>query len=277
MESYLWGSIESIIDYVLFQLIYWFLSKTLKVGSHSQLKACLALDLLEGGFLRDLSQNQFAVDVLEDSQFSDHLGNDPLRSEGQVAFGKKLHLDITILGLSTVFHHDYDCRSAGHQVHGSTDSLEKFARNHPVGDVAVFADFHRAKESHVEMSTSHNAKGVWRREVGASFLESDGFLYKAKVTLLALILLPETLSRVGKGPMPMIPFSLCKLISTSFGRTARILVGMPIPRLMCMPFLTSWAVLFAILRRAGSLFLLFLAGSGVLKQMFPFLTSFSPT
>lgn len=66
-------------------------------------------------------------------------------------------------------------------------------------------------------------------------------------TFPALIRLAATVPTVGYEPTPMIPFSLWRLILTSEGRTEGSKVGIPMPKLTFIPFLTSLAALAAIL------------------------------
>ena len=63
-------------------------------------------------------------------------------------------------------HNDNDTLSAGHEVHCATHALDHLARDHPVGEVTILADLHRAQDCEVDMSASNHSKGIRTREEG---------------------------------------------------------------------------------------------------------------
>src|SRR5690606_14660139 len=66
---------------------------------------------------------------------------------------------------------------------------------------------------------------------------------------LASIRSPSTWSGEAAGPMPRMPFSLCRMISRPAGRHWLTCVGMPMPRLTMAPSGRSWATSCAICLR----------------------------
>ena len=63
--------------------------------------------------------------------------------------------------------HDYDdLLHARHQVHGPTHALNHLARDHPVGDVAILRDFHRAQYGQVDMPAADHRKAGGTVEIG---------------------------------------------------------------------------------------------------------------
>lgn len=177
-----------------------------------------------------------------------------------------------------MLHQHHHFWSTSHQVHSSTHPLQQFLWDHPISNIAIFTYLHSSQYRHIEVTSSNYCERFRRRKVWSSLFDSDSLLHIKLVTLLALIFLPVAYSRVGYGPTPIIPFSLCRLIWIPWGRSEGMRVGIPIPRLMYIPSWTSCTALFAIFKRIGSVCLFFFVWIGFsLKVTFPFLKSFSLT
>lgn len=53
-----------------------------------------------------------------------------------------------------------DAANARHQIHRPAHALHKLAGDHPAGQIAVFGDFHRAKDRHGDLATAdHGERG----------------------------------------------------------------------------------------------------------------------
>jgi hypothetical protein len=66
----------------------------------------------------------------------------------------------------SVFHHHDDPLHPGDQIHRPAHALDHLARHHPVGDVAVFGDFHRAQHGQVDMPAADHRKAGGAVEIG---------------------------------------------------------------------------------------------------------------
>ena len=59
--------------------------------------------------------------------------------------------------------HDH-ALDAGDQVHRAAHALDHLARNHPVGQVALLADLHRAQDGQVDLAAANHRKAVMTAE-----------------------------------------------------------------------------------------------------------------
>ena len=109
-----------------------------------------------------------------------------------------------------VIHDNDNALDAGNQIHGSPHALDELAGDHPVGEIAIFGDFHCPKNRQVDVTAPDHPKGLGRGEIGSPGKFGDGLL--ASIDQIG-----STSSSVGNGPMPSMPFSDCSVISISDG------------------------------------------------------------
>ena len=77
---------------------------------------------------------------LEYRQIGDHHIDQVLAGQRQGAGRDELGAAV----LGAVLHYDDDLLDPGNQIHRPAHALDHLARDHPVGDVTVLGDFHRA-------------------------------------------------------------------------------------------------------------------------------------
>ena len=59
-----------------------------------------------------------------------------------------------------MLHEHDDALDAGHQVHGTAHALDHLARDHPVGQITVFADLHGTQDGQVDLAAADHGKAV---------------------------------------------------------------------------------------------------------------------
>ena len=62
--------------------------------------------------------------------------------------------------LDDMLHDDDDLLDPGDQVHRPAHALDHLAGDHPVGDVALLADLHRAEHGQVDMPAADHREAV---------------------------------------------------------------------------------------------------------------------
>jgi hypothetical protein len=91
-----------------------------------------------------------------------------------------LRQDFHVLGavllFGDVFHQDDDALDARHQVHRAAHALDHLAGDHPVGQVAFFADLHRAQDGQVDLAAADHREAVMAAEDGRALDGGDGLL-----------------------------------------------------------------------------------------------------
>ena len=67
--------------------------------------------------------------------------------------------------LGDVLHHHDDALDAGDEVHRAAHALDHLAGDHPVGEIAVLGDLHRAEDGEVDVAAADHREGIrrWRR------------------------------------------------------------------------------------------------------------------
>ena len=80
----------------------------------------------------------------------------------QGAFGDEL--GIAVLG--DMLHHHDDLLHPGDQVHRAAHALHHLARDHPIGDVPPFGDFHRTQHGQVDMAAADHGEAGRAVEIG---------------------------------------------------------------------------------------------------------------
>lgn len=126
--------------------VYWFATSEIdKVISDLEIVSRCLLDLFKSESFGDFSAHKFSIDVSEHSLFSDQSADDSLTSQGQFAFLE--HLGFSVLAI--MFHQHNDGRAAGHEIHGTTHTLDELSWNDPVSDITSAADLHGTKHGHV--------------------------------------------------------------------------------------------------------------------------------
>src|SRR5215813_12851777 len=78
--------------------------------------------------------------------------------------------------LGRMLHHDHHLLDPGDEVHGAAHALDHLARDHPIGEVAVLSDLHRAEHREVDVSAAHHAEAVGTREIAGGRQLRDGLL-----------------------------------------------------------------------------------------------------
>ena len=56
----------------------------------------------------------------------------------------------------------------GDEIHRAAHALDHLARDHPVGEVALLADLHRAEDGEVDVPAADHREALGAREDGAS-------------------------------------------------------------------------------------------------------------
>jgi hypothetical protein len=64
-----------------------------------------------------------------------------------------------------VLHHDHDLLDAGHEVHGAAHALHHLAGDHPVGEVAILRDLHRAEDRQIDVAAADHRERVGGGEI----------------------------------------------------------------------------------------------------------------
>ena len=64
-----------------------------------------------------------------------------------------------------MLHHDDDLLDPGDEVHRPAHALDHLARHHPVGEVAVLADFHAAEHGKVDMAAADHREALRAVEI----------------------------------------------------------------------------------------------------------------
>src|SRR6266536_6601747 len=67
--------------------------------------------------------------------------------------------DLGLAVFGGVFHGNDHAAGAGDQVHRAAHAFDHFARNHPVGKIALFVDFHRAKHAQIDVASANHGEG----------------------------------------------------------------------------------------------------------------------
>ena len=84
--------------------------------------------------------------------------------------------DLGAAVLGGVFHHHDDLLDPGNQVHRPAHALDHLARDHPVGDVAVFGDFHRAEHGQIDLAAANHREAGGAVKIGRVRQLADGLL-----------------------------------------------------------------------------------------------------
>ena len=96
---------------------------------------------------------------------------------GDASQGQRAALDdLCLAALARVLHGDHHAGGAGDEVHGAAHALHHFARDHPVGEIAVLGHLHGAEDRQVDMAAAHHAEGIGRREIAGRRQFGDGLL-----------------------------------------------------------------------------------------------------
>ena len=59
-----------------------------------------------------------------------------------------------------VVHDHHHAADPGDKIHCAAHALDQLARNHPIGKVAVFGNFHCAKNGHRDLAAPDHSKGL---------------------------------------------------------------------------------------------------------------------
>jgi len=90
-----------------------------------------------------------------------------------------------------VIHNNDDLFYAGDQIHRTTHPLDHLARDHPVRDVAILSDFHRAQNSQIDMTSADHGKTGRTVEIGRMRQLADGLLARINQVSIDFILIRE--------------------------------------------------------------------------------------
>ena len=88
----------------------------------------------------------------------------PTPVSGSVHVGQDLEVDRAVLLARDVLHQDDDALDAGDEVHRPAHPLDHLARDHPVGEVALLADLHRAEDREIDLAAADHRERVVRAE-----------------------------------------------------------------------------------------------------------------
>ena len=84
----------------------------------------------------------------------------PLPVRGSVQCVQQLRLAV----LGGVVHQHDDALDAGDEVHRAAHALDQLAGDHPVGEVAVLGDLHRAEDREVDVAAADHGEASRREE-----------------------------------------------------------------------------------------------------------------
>ena len=75
-----------------------------------------------------------------------------------------------------MIHYNNHPADTGNEIHRATHALDQFTRNHPVRQIAVFRDFHRAEDRHIDLTTADHREGLVATEIGRAVHLGYGLL-----------------------------------------------------------------------------------------------------
>ena len=101
---------------------------------------------------------------VDHAQVGDDAVDDTQAREGQRALRQDLEVGAAVLLRRDVLHQHDHAAHARHQVHRAAHALDHLARDHPVREVAFFADLHRAEDREVDLAAADHAEAVRARE-----------------------------------------------------------------------------------------------------------------
>ena len=127
--------------------------------------------------------------------------------------------------------HDVDVLGADREVHRAADGRDRAGRAGATSWRGRRDSRHleRAEHADVEVSAAHHRERVGVVEVRGAGQLGDGLL--AGVDEVGV----DVRRHRGLGPIPSIPFSVCRMISRSAGRKSATRVGAPMPRFTIEP------------------------------------------
>eukprot|EP01025_Chloroclados_australasicus_P040009 TRINITY_DN4164_c1_g1_i6.p1 TRINITY_DN4164_c1_g1~~TRINITY_DN4164_c1_g1_i6.p1 ORF type:complete len:316 (+),score=45.89 TRINITY_DN4164_c1_g1_i6:256-1203(+) len=122
----------------------------------------LGLDLVDRHAGGHFGQHEAMLVVVhfEDAQVGDDHVDATLAGQREGALLDDLGLALLV----GVLHGDDDLADAGDQVHRAAHALDHLAGDHPVGDIALLADFHGAQDAHVDVPASDHAEALGATE-----------------------------------------------------------------------------------------------------------------
>ena len=81
---------------------------------------------------------QAALYHIQNTQIGDNSIYHAGSGQGQAA----LLQNFTVAMLVGVIHNNHNAANTGHQIHRASHAFDQFPRNHPIGQIAVFGNFH---------------------------------------------------------------------------------------------------------------------------------------
>ena len=90
-----------------------------------------------------------------------------------------------------MLHHHDDLLDARDEIHRAAHALDHLAGDHPVGDVAVLRDLHRAEHGEVDMPAADHREAVRRGEIGRLRQLADRLLAGVDQIGVHLVLIGE--------------------------------------------------------------------------------------
>ena len=75
-----------------------------------------------------------------------------------------------------MIHHDDHAPNAGDEIHCAAHTFDQLARDHPVGEVTVLGDFHRAQDRHIDLAAADHRERLVATEIGCPVHRGDGLL-----------------------------------------------------------------------------------------------------
>src|SRR5205814_8702109 len=130
----------------------------------------LTANIVDGDVRLQLDQNQPTSRFhFKYSQVGNNQVNDSLARDWQRA----LFQDFRAAVLRCVFHQRDYALNAGYEVHRSAWTLDHFAGNHPIRDVAAIGHFERAKDGQIDVTTADLPEGIGAGEEGRAGHRGD--------------------------------------------------------------------------------------------------------
>ena len=206
----------------------------------------LRLNLLDRDAGRALEQRQPARRDVQHGQ----IGDDPVhRAHGgqrqrAARRGSSFRPRRSPLRPGDVLHHDDHALGRRDQIHRAAHALDHLAGDHPVGEIAVLRDLHRAQDGAVDVAAADHGERLGRREIGAARQLGDRLL--AGVDEVGILV-----ALVGEGADAQHAVLRLQHDVRAGGMKFATSVGMPMPRFTYMPSRSSRAARWAIWSRVS--------------------------
>ena len=118
--------------------------------------------MVVGDAVCQLNNPQPTLNNIQNTQIGDDPVNNILAGQWQRAGGQNLAVTMFI----GVVHDNDHTADAGNKIHRATHALNQFARDHPIGQISVFRDFHSPKNGHRYFAAPDHAKALRAIKIG---------------------------------------------------------------------------------------------------------------